>query len=272
MLQRLQKAPDMPHASALMTIMVNAARKAAKSLRRDFGEVEALVVSKKGASDFVTAADTRAEQAIFEELSKGRPKYGFLMEERGEIEGADNSNRFVVDPLDGTTNFLHGLPHFAISIALERDRQPYAGVVYNPVTDELFWAEKGEGAFLNDKRLRVSGRLDLESALFATGLPFKGRPGRAQSLKEVDRVLAATAGVRRFGAAALDLAFVAAGRFDAYWERGLNPWDVSAGAILVREAGGMVSEIEGGGKPAYAGSILAANAEIHDKARALILG
>ncbi|MGE0409807.1 MAG: inositol monophosphatase family protein [Amphiplicatus sp.] len=262
----------MAHASAVMTVMINAARKAAKGLRRDFGEVEALAVSKKGASDFVSAADLSAEQTIFEELSRGRPKYGFVMEERGEIEGADNSNRWVVDPLDGTTNFLHGLPQFAISIALERDRLPYAGVVYNPATDELYWAEKGEGAFMNDRRLRVSGRSDLDTALFATGLPFKGREGRDVALNETGRVLANTAGVRRYGAAALDLAYVAAGRFDAYWERGLNNWDVAAGIVLVREAGGVVSEIEGGPRPALAGSILAANAEIYEKAKALLAG
>ncbi len=262
----------MQHASPLVTVMINAARKAARGLSRDFGELDGLVATKKGAADFVSAADHRAEQVLFEELSKGRPKYGFLMEERGEIEGADNSNRWVVDPLDGTTNFLHGLPQFAISICLERDRQPHAGVIYNPASDELFWAEKGEGAWLNDKRLRVSGRKLLEDCVFATGLPFKGRPGRERSLKEVDRVLAETAGVRRFGSAALDLAFVAAGRFDAYWERDLNPWDVGAGILLVREAGGRVAEIGGGPNPMHAGSVLAANAEIYEKARALIEG
>ncbi|MFQ5564190.1 MAG: inositol monophosphatase family protein [Parvularculaceae bacterium] len=260
----------MTHASAVMTVMINAARKAARGLRRDFGELEALQVSKKGAADFVSAADLRAEQVLFEELSKGRPKYGFVMEERGEIEGADNSNRFVVDPLDGTTNFLHGLPQFAISVALERDRQPYAGVIYNPATDEMFWAEKGEGAFLNDRRIRVSSRGALTACLFACGLPFRGRPGRADALSEAGRVLAETAGVRRFGSAALDLAFVAAGRFDAFWERALNPWDVAAGIILVREAGGYVSEIDGGPKPLTAGSILAANPEIYEKAKALL--
>jgi myo-inositol-1(or 4)-monophosphatase len=260
----------MPHASALVTVMMNAARRAAKSLRRDFGEVEALLVSKKGAADFVSAADLRAEQAIFEELSKARPKFGFLMEERGEIEGSDNSNRWVVDPLDGTTNFLHGMPHFAVSIALERDRQPFAGVIYNPATDELYWAEKGEGAFMNDKRLRVSSRHDLESALFATGLPFKGRPGLKRALAETEAVLVETAGVRRLGSAALDLAYVAAGRFDVYWERDLNPWDVAAGVVLVREAGGVVSEIDGGAKPVHAGSILAANVDMIDKARAIL--
>ena len=260
----------MTHASAVMTIMINAARKAAKGLRRDFGEAEALQVSKKGAADFVSRADINAEQTIFEELSKGRPKYGFVMEERGEVEGADNSNRWIVDPLDGTTNFLHGLPQFAISIGLERDRQPYAGVVYNPITDELYWAEKGEGAFMNDHRLRVSSRGDLESALFATGLPFKGKSGRELALKETDIVLANTAGVRRYGSAALDLAYVAAGRFDAYWERGLNVWDVAAGIVLVREAGGMVSEIDGGPRPSLNGSILAANAEIYETAKRLL--
>lgn len=262
----------MTHASAVMTVMINAARRAARGLARDFGELDGLHTSKKGAADFVSAADLRAEQVIFEELSKGRPKYGFVMEERGEVEGADNSNRWVVDPLDGTTNFLHGLPQFAISICLERDRQPYAGVVFNPAANELFWAEKGEGAWLNDKRIRVSRRTALEESIFATGLPFKGRPGRDVALKETDRVLAETAGVRRFGAAALDLAFVAAGRFDAYWERDLHPWDVGAGIVIVREAGGIVSEIEGGARPMHAGSILAANAEIFDKARSLITG
>jgi myo-inositol-1(or 4)-monophosphatase len=260
----------MPHVSATVTVMINAARKAARALRRDFGEVEALQVSRKGAADFVTTADLRAEQTIFEELSKARSKYGFVMEEKGEIEGADNSNRWIVDPLDGTTNFMHGLAHYAISIALERDRQPYAGVVYNPATDELFWAEKGEGAWLNDRRIRVSARAELDSALFATGLPFRGRPGRAEALAETARVLEATAGIRRFGSAALDLAFVAAGRYDAYWERGLNNWDVAAGVVLVREAGGIVTEIEGGLRPALSGSILAANSAIYDRAKALL--
>jgi len=261
----------MPHASALITVMVNAARKAARSLARDFGEVQALQISKKGVADFVSKADLKAEQTIFEALSKARPKYGFVMEERGEIEGPDNSNRWIVDPLDGTTNFLHGLPQFAISIALERDRQPYAGVIFNPATDELYWAEKGDGAFLNDRRVRVSARSDLSECLIACGLPFAGRPGRARALEEADAVLEQTAGVRRFGSAALDLAFVAAGRFDGFWERGLNCWDIAAGAVLVREAGGMVSEIEGGERFLTEGSILAANPQIFEKARKLLV-
>lgn len=260
----------MTHASAVMTVMINAARKAARGIARDFGELDGLQTSRKAAADFVTAADLKAEQTLFEELSKGRPKYGFVMEERGEIVGADNSNRWVVDPLDGTTNFLHGLAQFAVSICLERDRQPYAGVIFNPAANELFWAERGEGAWLNDRRLRVSSRTSLEECLFATGLPFKGRPGRERALKEADAVLAETAGVRRYGSAALDLAFVAAGRFDAYWERGLNCWDVGAGIVMVREAGGMVSEIEGGAQPMHAGSIVAASPEIFEKARKLL--
>ena len=262
----------MAHYSALVSVMIEAARKAARGLARDFGEAQALQVSKKGIADFVSKADLTAEQTIFEALSTARPKFGFLMEERGDVEGTDNSNRWVVDPLDGTTNFLHGLGHFAISIALERDRQPHAGVIYNPVSDELFWAEKGEGAWLNDRRIRVSGRRDPNECLFATGLPFAGRPGRERALEETRRVLEVTAGVRRFGSAALDLAFVAAGRYDAYWERDLNSWDVAAGAVLVREAGGFVTEIEGGKNFLTAGSILAANAEVYDEAKALIEG
>jgi myo-inositol-1(or 4)-monophosphatase len=260
----------MSHASALITIMTKAARKAARGLVRDFGEVQELQVSKKGVADFVSLADHRAEQTIYEELSAARPKYGFVMEERGEIEGVDNSNRWIVDPLDGTTNFLHGLPQFAVSIALERDRQPFAGVVYNPITDELFWAEKGAGAFLNDRRIRVSQRSDLSECVFACGLPFAGRPGRGRALKEAELVLEQTAGVRRFGSAALDLAYVAAGRFDAFWERDLNIWDVAAGALIVREAGGMVSDIEGGEKFLTEGSILAANSNLHTTAKALL--
>jgi len=264
----------MAHVSALLNVMIGAARKAARGLQRDFGEVEQLQVSRKGTADFVTAADTRAEQTIFEELSRARPKYGFVMEERGEIEGSDNSNRFIVDPLDGTTNFLHGIPQFAVSICLERDRKPYAGVVYNPVTDELYYGEKGEGAFMNDRRLRVSARRELHESLFACGLPFAGKTGAGLALRETNEVLAVTSGIRRMGSAALDLVGVAAGRYEAFWERGLQPWDVAAGVVIVREAGGMVSEIETGRRnddPVNAGSILASNSEMHEEARALLL-
>ena len=235
----------MPQASATMNVMIAAARKAARALARDFGEIENLQVSRKGPSDFVTSADIKAEKTIFEDLSKARPGYGFVMEERGVVEGTDKTNRWIVDPLDGTTNFLHAIPHFAISIGLEREGVLVAGGVYNVVRDELFWAEKGAGAYLNDRRLRVAGRSDMRDALFATGTPFNGKPGHAKALGEIERVIAKTAGIRRFGSAALDLAYVAAGRFDGVWERGLNAWDIAAGAVLVREAGGVVTEIDG---------------------------
>ena len=238
--------------------MIAAARKAGKPLARDFGEVENLQVSRKGPADFVTSADIKAEKTLFEELSKARPGYSFLMEERGAVEGTDKSHRWIVDPLDGTTNFLHGIPHFAISIGLEREGVLVAGVIYNVVRDELYWAEKGQGAYLNDRRLRVAARGDLRDALFATGTPYLGKPGHDVFLGEVERVIARTAGVRRFGAAALDLAYVAAGRFDGFWERGLSAWDIAAGAVLVREAGGFISEIDGGDFM-KTGAVVAAN-------------
>jgi myo-inositol-1(or 4)-monophosphatase len=248
----------MPQASALLNVMIAAARKAARSLARDFGEVENLQVSRKGPSDFVSSADIKAEKTLFEELSRARPGYGFVMEERGVVEGTDKTNRWLVDPLDGTTNFLHGIPHFAISIGLEREGVLVAGVVYNVVRDELFWAEKGQGAYLNDRRLRVAGRADMRDALFACGTPFHGKAGHDVALAEIERVIAKTAGVRRFGAAALDLAYVAAGRFDGYWERNLNVWDIAAGAVIVREAGGVVNEIDGGDFM-NTGAVVAAN-------------
>ncbi|MFO1018776.1 MAG: inositol monophosphatase family protein [Hyphomonadaceae bacterium] len=248
----------MPQASALLNVMIAAARKTARALQRDFGEVENLQVSRKGPSDFVSSADLKAEKTLFEELSKARPGYGFVMEERGVVEGTDKTNRWHVDPLDGTTNFLHGIPHFAISIGLEREGVLVAGVVYNPVRDELFWAEKGAGSYLNDRRLRVAARNDMRDALIATGTPFFGKPGHEKAMKEIERVIAKTAGIRRWGAASLDLAYVAAGRFDGYWERGLNTWDIAAGAVIVREAGGVVTEPDGDDFM-KTGAVLAAN-------------
>jgi len=251
----------MPQTSALLNVMITAARKAGRALARDFGEVENLQVSRKGPSDFVSSADLKAEKTLFEELSKARPGYGFVMEERGEVEGTDKTNRWLVDPLDGTTNFLHGIPHFAISIGLEREGVLMAGVIYNVVRDELFWAERGAGAYLNDRRLRVAARTDMRQALFATGTPFHGKPGHEKSLKEIGSVIAKSAGIRRFGAAALDLAYVASGRFDGFWERNLNVWDIAAGAVIVREAGGTVTEIDGGDFM-KSGAILASNASL----------
>jgi myo-inositol-1(or 4)-monophosphatase len=238
--------------------MIAAVRKTARSLTRDFGEVEQLQVSKKGPADFVSSADLKAEKTLFEELSKARPGYSFLMEERGAVEGTDKSHRWIVDPLDGTLNFLHGLPHWAISVGLEREGVLVAGVIYNVSRDELFWAEKGAGAFLNDRRIRVAARAGLADSVIATGIPFMGKSGHSETLTELERVMKQTAGIRRFGSAALDLAYVAAGRFDGFWERGLQPWDFAAGAVLVREAGGYAKEIDDGDFM-QTGSIIAAN-------------
>ncbi len=249
--------------SPLLNVMSAAARKAARSLVRDFGEVEQLQVSRKGPADFVSIADTKAERILRTELAKARPDYGFLMEESEPITGKDARHRWLVDPLDGTTNFLHGIPHFAISIALERAGEIVAGLVYDPVRDETFFAERGTGAYLNDRRLRVSGRTRLLDSLIATGLPFHGRIRHPAWLDMVAGVVDATAGVRRFGSAALDLAYVAAGRYDGFWETGLSPWDIAAGLIIVREAGGYVSEVEGGHKMLETGSVLAANDHLH---------
>jgi myo-inositol-1(or 4)-monophosphatase len=246
--------------SALITVMINAAEKAARRMRRDFGEVENLQVSKKGPADFVSAADLRAERILREELSHARPDYGFLMEESGASPANDGcERRWIVDPLDGTTNFLHGLPHFAISIALEERGELLAGVIYDPLKDETFAAEKGIGAYLNDRRIRVSSRSRMNEALIATGTPFKGHGDAPAFLAEIEAVMGETAGVRRWGTASLDLAYVAAGRFDGYWERDLSPWDIAAGIVLVREAGGFVSQIDGRAIRSDSPSILAGN-------------
>jgi myo-inositol-1(or 4)-monophosphatase len=253
----------MPYLSPALNVMTTAARKAGRRLIRDFGEVENLQISRKGPADFVSSADERTERILVEELSKARPGYSFLVEEQGLIEGPDKSHRFIIDPLDGTTNFLHGVPHFAISIALEREGQLTSAVVYNPVTDEMYTAERGHGAYLNDKRLRVAGRSSLREALIATGIPFLGREGHERFLAELAPLMAATSGVRRFGAASLDLAYVAAGRFDGFWERGLSPWDVAGGTLLVREAGGHVSDLAGRSNVLESSDILAANDSLH---------
>lgn len=253
--------------SPLITVMANAAIKAARGLQRDFGEVELLQVSQKGPADFVSTADHRAEAVLVAELQKARPKYGFLLEESGEIVGADTSNRWVIDPMDGTTNFLHGIPHFAISIGLERDGELHAGVIYDPLLDEMFWAETGAGAFVNNRRLRVSSRRTLPDSLIATGMPFKGRATHPAYMYMLDSVWGATAGVRRFGVASLDLAYVAAGRFDGFFEFALSPWDIAAGIVLVREAGGAVTDPEGSNRGLRRGDVLASNLHLHDALR-----
>ncbi|NBN65260.1 inositol monophosphatase [Microvirga tunisiensis] len=245
--------------TALLNVMVQAAMKAGRALVRDFGEVENLQVSRKGPSDFVSAADRRAEEIIRAELSKARPAFGFLMEEGGEIPAEDGQHRWIVDPLDGTTNFLHGIPLFAISIALERQGQIVAGVIFNPVMDELYTCERGRGVFLNDRRLRVANRNALPDCLIGTGLPFLGKGDHGRALKELRHVMPEVAGIRRCGAAALDLAFVAAGRLDGFWEHSLNPWDIAAGLLMVREAGGFVSDINGKDTMLETGSIVAGN-------------
>jgi myo-inositol-1(or 4)-monophosphatase len=258
--------------SALLNVMVDAVRKAARSLVRDFGEVENLQVSHKGPADFASAADRRAEQVLFEELSRVRPGYGFLMEERGVVEGSDPIHRWIVDPLDGTTNFLHGIPIFAISVGLERNGQIVAGVIYNPVMDELFVAERGGGAFLNDRRLRVATRSALPDCVIGTGIPFLGRGDHPKYLTELRAVMGEVAGIRRCGSAALDLAWVAAGRFDGFWEHDLNPWDIAAGILLVREAGGFVTDIAGGDRMFETKTVVAGNDEVRRRVAALLAG
>ena len=245
-----------------MQVMIGAARKAGRRLTRDFNEVEHLQVSKKGPADFVTAADHKAEEILFEELSRARPGYGFLMEERGAVEGSDRTHRWLVDPLDGTLNFMHAQPHFSVSVALEREGELIAGVVYNPATDELFQAEKGRGAFVNDRRLRVAERRNFQECVIATGAPFFGKPGHARFLKELHQIMSVTAGIRRYGSAALDLAWLAAGRFDGFWERDRQPWDIAAGMVLVREAGGFAGAIEDTGDVLESGDIVAGNEHV----------
>ena len=267
----------MPSHSGLMTVIDRAARKAAPRLRRDFNEVQHLQVSRKGPADFVSMADQRAEQTLYEELSRARPDWGFVMEERGEVAGDPAKPRFIVDPLDGTSNFLHGIPHFSISIAVEEPmasgkREITTAMVYQPLTDESFWAEKGRGAWLTDQRLRVSARRDLSDALIATGIPFLGHGDFTQWSRIFGAVAPQVAGIRRLGSAALDLAWVAAGRFDGYWESDLNVWDVAAGMLLVKEAGGFVTDFRGGDRAIERSEFLAANDVLHSRLHKTLAG
>ena len=257
--------------SAIINVMVQAAMKAGRSLSRDFGEVQNLQVSLKGPGDYVSQADRKAEEIIFAELSKARPGYAFLMEERGAVEGDDGQHRWIVDPLDGTTNFLHGIPIFSISIGLERQGQMVAAVVYNPAMDELYTAERGGGAFMNDRRLRVAARTRLSDAVIGTGVPRLGRGHHGNYLIELRHVMAEVAGIRRLGSAALDLAYVAAGRLDGFWEENLSAWDMAAGILLVREAGGRVGLLEGEGSLFGPGTVIAGTPAIYDKLQALLL-
>ena len=258
--------------SGLIRVMEKAARKAGSRLRRDFGEVEHLQVSRKGPADFVSKADMRSERTIYDELSAARPGWGFVMEEAGTIEGEEGQPRFIVDPLDGTSNFLHGIPHFAISIAVQEPKldgsgwgDVVAGVVYQPVHDETFWAEKSRGAWLHDARLRVSGRRHLSEALIATGIPYGGHGDFGEWARIFGGIGPQVAGIRRFGAASLDLAWVAAGRFDGFWESDLSDWDTAAGCLIVREAGGFVSDYRGRSAPIHSKQVLAANDALHSR-------
>ena len=265
--------------SGLIRVMEKAARKAGGRLRRDFGEVEALQVSRKGPADFVSKADMRSERTLWDELKVARPGWGFLLEESGEIEGEEGQPRFIIDPLDGTSNFLHGLPHFAISIAVQERKlgsdewgDVTAAVIYQPITDETFWAEKSRGAWLHDARLRVSNRRNMSEALIATGTPYQGHGDFAEWSRIFGAVGPEVAGIRRFGAATLDLAWVAAGRFDAFWESGLSPWDTAAGCLLVREAGGFVSDYRGRSQPICDKQVIAGNDQIHSRLHKAIAG
>jgi myo-inositol-1(or 4)-monophosphatase len=263
--------------SGLMTVMDRAARKAGARLRRDFNEVQHLQVSRKGPADFVSKADQASERTLYDELLRARPDWGFLLEEGGDIPGAPDKPRFIIDPLDGTSNFLHGIPHFSISIAVEElmasgKWEVTTALVYQPMTDESFWAEKGRGAWLMDHRLRVSARRDMTEALMATGIPFHGQGDFPQWNRIFGAVAAEVAGIRRFGAASLDLAWVAAGRFDGFWESNLQPWDVAAGMLLVREAGGFVTDFRGGDRAMERSEFLAANDALHSKMHKLVAG
>jgi myo-inositol-1(or 4)-monophosphatase len=246
-------------ASALMNVMIAAARKAGRGLTRDFGEIEQLQVSVKGPGNFVTTADHRSEETIFRELSKARPGYGFLMEERGAVEGPDKTHRWIVDPLDGTTNFLHGIPLFCIAMALERDGEVVSGLVFNPILDELYTAEKGQGAFVNSRRLRVAARKSLTDCVISVGIPHRGRGDHARFIAEATTLMSQVSGLRRTGSAAIDLAWVAAGRFDGYYEHDLGAWDIAAGALLVREAGGFVTDLDGQQRMLETGGVVAGN-------------
>lgn len=261
----------MPRRSANLQVMIRAVMKAARNLVRDFGEVEQLQVSMKGPADFVSAADRKAERIIVEELQRMRPEYGFLLEEGGAIKAKDGSSRFLVDPLDGTTNFLHGVPHFALSVALEQRGEIVAGCIYDPLKDELFAADKGDGAFLNDRRLRVSGRSDMGQALIGCGLPVRNWKGREKGFDaQMSAIADVCGGLRRLGTASLDLAYIAAGRQDGFWEYGLKPWDIAAGILIVREAGGRIARLEGDDDLFGEGTILASNSALYEEFRGIV--
>ncbi len=261
----MERRNNTSHHSPLLNVMITAAYKAARGLVKDFGEIEHLQVSRKGPGEFVSASDINSEKTLCYELSKARPNYGFLLEESGVIPGEDTEHTWIIDPLDGTTNFLHGVPHFAISIGLKKKNEIVAGVIYDPIKDEMFVAEKGRGAFMNDRRLRVSGRKEFPNCLLGTGVTMANPQYHRAFLNSIEKVLPVSAGLRRMGAASLDLAYVAAGRLDGYWEYTLKPWDVAAGIVLVREAGGVITQIDGKPKEADEGTVLAGNPFVQEQ-------
>ncbi|HEY8962903.1 MAG TPA: inositol monophosphatase family protein [Alphaproteobacteria bacterium] len=260
----------MPLMPPLVTVMVKAVETASKKLNRDFGEVENLQVSVKGPSNFVTAADKKAEETLHYHLSKARSGWSFLMEESGEVKGEDGKGKFIIDPLDGTNNFLHGIPHWCITVAAEEKGEIVAGVTFDSIRNEMFWAAKGVGAFIGSRKIRVSGRKDMGMALVSTNNPSKGRGGHEQYYKDMEKFTNAVSGVRAYHSTALDLAYVAAGRLDGMFVRQISPWDVAAGVLLVREAGGIVSEVDGGKDPVYGGTILATNGLLYQDIKALL--
>jgi len=255
--------------SALVNVMISATEKAGRALTRDFGEVEQLQVSRKGLGDFVSTADHRAEKILVQELSKSRPGYSFLLEETGAIDGTDPDHCWIADPLDGTLNFLHGIPQFCVSLALKKGDEIIAGVIYNPILDELYWAEKGKGAFLNQRRLRVSGRRNMDEAVVAIGTPYRNQ---ASTTNHAARLVGQVAGMRRFGSAALDLAYVAAGKFEACFAIHLKPWDLAAGILMVKESGGYVCDAKGGQDILNSGSVLAANDHLFNPLSKILVG
>jgi len=248
--------------SPLLNIMQKAAKKASRGLRRDFNELENLQVKTKGPANFVTASDIRTQKIIYEELSYAKPNWSFIMEESKPIENQNTKARFIIDPIDGTTNFMHGNPNFAISIAAEIDNRLEAAIIYSPITDEMFTAERGKGSFLNDKRIRVATRKKLSESILITGIPHLGRGNKELFIKEMDKIIPEVAGIRRSGSAALDLAWIAAGRYDIFWERGLSVWDIAAGILLVREAGGFARGINGSDQDLWNGNIVSGNDDI----------